>query len=77
MQVVGVAYQFDSTRVSVHYISEERIDFRALLLDLTAICGVRVWMRKINQCFDFTPIPAATIALSTGVSCASGMADRR
>ncbi len=73
MQVVGVVYQFDSTRVSVHYISEERIDFRALMTDLTKVCGVRVWMRNINQCFPFTPVPSAAMALATGTKYNSAM----
>ncbi len=66
MEVVGVDFQFDGKKLTVHYLSEIRIDFRELVRDLNLIYKSRIWMKKSNFVAPFRPLPFATEGLITG-----------
>ncbi len=66
MEVKGVEFQFDGRKLTVHFTSDIRIDFRELVRELNATFKTRVWLKKINQCTPFHPKQFATIALATG-----------
>ncbi len=49
IQIRGVAFQFDGTKLTVYYQSATRVDFRPFVSELSGIFNVRVWMQKVSQ----------------------------
>ena len=68
LELIGVDRQFDGKRLTVHYLSHDRIDFRKFVKALHRIYKIKVWMRKRNQCKMFIPKQFASIALQTGMN---------
>lgn len=68
MTVYGVEYQFDGNLLYVYYVSRDRVDFRPLVRFLSKqYCkGIRIQMKKTNQCREFVPFAFAAEALSSG-----------
>jgi len=48
MKLVDVEYQFDGNKLIFYFISEERIDFRALVRDLASVYKTRIEMKQIG-----------------------------
>lgn len=74
MTVYGVEYQFDGNVVCVYYVSKDRVDFRPLVKYLIQkhCKGLRIQMKKTNQCREFVPVSWASEALITGKHCYCG-----
>lgn len=48
MKLIDVQYTFDNTKVIFYFVSDGRIDFRALVKDLAAIFRMRIELRQIG-----------------------------
>ncbi len=48
MRVLDAEYQFDRAKLSVYYTSAERVDFRVMVRELTAMYGTRVWVQCVG-----------------------------
>lgn len=48
MKPVSAEYQFDGSRVVLHFVAEERVDFRELVKDLSARLKTRIDMRQVG-----------------------------
>jgi hypothetical protein len=68
MTIIGAEYQSDMRKLTIHYVSEGHIDFRALVKDLFSAYRVRIWMKKSNNCSVFIPKKFAVASLTTGIS---------
>lgn len=68
MRIIGVEYQADMRKLTIHYVSENHVDFRELVKDLFSLYRVRIWMKKSNQCAVFIPKKFAVASLTTGIS---------
>ncbi len=69
MRVIDAEYQFDRQKLTIHFISEERIDFRALVREVFNKLKTRVWMKKcVSTAPTFVAKKFATMALATGQS---------
>jgi len=68
MKIIGVEYQADLLKLTIHYVAEIHIDFRALVKELFALYRVRIWMKKCNPNVTFTPKKFAVLSLATGTS---------
>jgi len=67
MEVYIAEYQFDGKVLYLYYTADSRVDYRALVHEVSRACsGVRVKMKKTNQCRKFIPHEFASIGLSTG-----------
>ena len=68
MTVYGVDFQFDGNVLFVYYVSKDRVDFRPLVRFLARkYCrGVRIQMKKTNQCREFIPFRFASESLISG-----------
>lgn len=68
MKIIGVEYQADCRKLTVHYVADVHIDFRDLVKDLFSLYRVRIWMKLCRQDAVFTPKKFATLSLTTGMS---------
>jgi len=68
MKILGVEYQADGHKLSIHYISDAHVDFREVVKDLFALYRVRIWMKKCNHNSIFIPKKFAVLSLTTGTS---------
>lgn len=68
MKIIGVEYQADCRKLTVHYVADVHIDFRDLVKDLFSLYRVRIWMKLCRQDAIFTPKKFATLSLTTGMS---------
>lgn len=48
MQLISCEYNFEGTRITFSFVSENRVDFRALVRDLAAIFRTRIELRQIG-----------------------------
>ncbi len=48
MKLVDVEYQHDSSRITIYYTADHRIDFRELVKDLAYVYKTRIEMRQIG-----------------------------
>lgn len=66
MDVYEVEFQFDGKVLYVYYTADNRVDYRQFVAYMKAFTGVRVKMKKTNQCRKFVPRLFASVALATG-----------
>ncbi len=72
MSIRGVAFQIDGTKLTVFYMSDERVDFRSFVNELFGIYHVRIWMQKVSpKDMLIDPYSAVSQSLATGVSMVS------
>lgn len=57
LTIVGAAYQFDKKKITFFYRStEQRVDFRSLLMPLYTIFQCRIWMERLTD-----PLPSEAV----------------
>ncbi len=49
MKLLTAEYNFDGSRLTIYFSAEERVDFRKLVRELTAIFHVRVELRQVGS----------------------------
>ena len=68
MDLYEAEYQFDGKVLYLYYRAANRVDYRELVYEVSQACGgVRVKMKKTNQCRKFIPHGFASVGLSTGI----------
>eukprot|EP01034_Spumella_vulgaris_P032077 gene32077-39622_t len=67
MLIVNAEYQFDRTRLTIHYTSNTRVDFRELVSKLFSVFKTTIWIKKVNSTHTFEVKHYAVLALRTGV----------
>eukprot|EP01034_Spumella_vulgaris_P031458 gene31458-38852_t len=65
MHIVDAEYQFDRSKLFIHYAANSRVDFRELIKNVFGTFKTCIWFKKLNRRV-FEPKPFATIALRTG-----------
>ena len=69
MDLYEAEYQFDGKVLYLYYRAENRVDYRELVHEVSQACGgVRVKMKKTDQCRKFIPHGFAKVSLATGIS---------
>ncbi len=68
MELLQAEFQFDRTKLTLHYKSDIYIDFSVFMSELYVIYKVPVWMKLAVHDPLYVPRKFATLSLSTGQS---------
>jgi cell fate regulator YaaT (PSP1 superfamily) len=65
MHIVTAEFQFDRSKLFIHYAANSRVDFRELIKNVFGVFKTCIWFKKLSRRV-FEPKPFALMALRTG-----------